>query len=343
MSPGLTNPAISYLWDQDRASALANNVDISKMGFTKTTPLNDLEKFSSDYGANVLDELTTEGQIIPVMTTGKGNDKGYAVVEYSNKIPVTKLAYDWLMKEQSIAGADSNVKIALKNYANGIKKLRKGAIKRRNIEALKVFTLGLAGTGTLTPNGQQLFSATHPYLQGLTIPLTFRNILGGSFGTANGAFNATRLQNMLDIHNIELRLGNGDIVEEPDSYLLMTGRALKTTARSVLNTKGNKANPMAGTGSNANLLNTFDFDGNTVELFVNPWLGQYDNNNTQIGSNTQYYLLNIQQLQDAQALRVINLDNGEADIWEDKNTKTMYTSYYESYDMDHFGAESFAT
>jgi hypothetical protein len=334
------NPAISWLFDQDKVSSQYKEGMIEAMGFVKTTPLNPNQTFSTDYGAVTLDSIG-EGAIIPVMTTGKGADKGFEIIEYANKIPVTKLAYDWLNKSQSLAGADSNVKMELQKFADGIKKLRNGAIKRRNQEALQVLTKGLEGTGTVTPNGTQLFAANHPYRQGLKVPLTYRNVLGGAYGTLNDDLNATSLQFALNIQNSELRLGNGDRPEQPEAYKLLVGRPLQTTARSVLNSPKNGRNPYAGTGNNPELRNTFDFDGNRVELMVNPFLGSADNNNETIGTGTTWFLLNADGIRDAKALRVMNLDNGEADMWEDKNTKTMYTSYYESYDMDHYGAESF--
>lgn len=336
----LMNPAISFMFDQDRVSAQYEESIINNMGYTKTTPLNPNEKFSAEVGAPVLDQIS-EGQQIPVMTTGKTNDKGYTIKEFSDKIPVTKLAYDWLMTSKPIQSADSTVKAALAQFAKNIEKLRKGAIKRRNYQALKVWTDGIAGTGTLTPSGQQLFSATQPYKQGLQTAATFRNVLGGAYGTLNDNLTATSLQNALDIQSGELRLFNGDWVQQPEAYRLTTSRPNQTVARSVLNSPKNGRNPYAGTGSNSELRNTFDFDGNRVVLDINPYLGQADNENVTIGTNAYWFLSNVEALREAEALRVINLDDGEADIWEDKNTKTKYTSYYESYDFDHYGAESY--
>lgn len=82
-----------------------------------------------------------------------------------------------------------------------------------------------------------MFASTHPFNRALSGAMgTYRNILGGSFGTADDGLDATSLQLAIDIHKTELKTYIGDRVGMPQTYILVVGRGLATTARNILNT-----------------------------------------------------------------------------------------------------------
>lgn len=329
-------PELVSLFDQNITSAEFPEGIIAKMWYVTDNPFNPNQTYSYTYGAIELDEVD-EGALTPLLTTGKGKEKGFTVKSYRNKIPVTKEMADWLEKSGSLAGADSSVKQAFATFARNYKALIKWGIKKKNIQATKVFVDGLNGVGTTTANGQQLFSTAHPFLQGISIASTFRNVLGGSFGTQDKALDATHLQHALNLHKTGLRLNNGDRTMRPTKYNLMCGYGLETTARWVLN----DGSMYAGTGSNANLLNTFNFNNNMVELVANPVIGMYDKTNVQVGLDTHRYLVNSEAAQEAGAMRHIILNPGELTTWIDEDTGTRYVKFYESYAFDHYGMEAY--
>ncbi len=329
-------PELVALFDQNITSAEFPEGIVSSMWYVTDNPFNPNQTYSYTYGAVELDEVD-EGALTPLLTTGKGKEKGFTVKSYRNKIPVTKEMSDWLEKSGSLAGADSSVKQAFQTFARNYKALVKGGIKAKNIAATKVFTNGLNGVGTTTMNGQQLFSTAHPFLQGISIASTFRNVLGGSYGTQDDDLNATSLQHALNLHKVGLRLNNGDRTMRPTKYTLMCGYGLETTARGVLN----DGSMFAGTGSNANLLNTFNFKNNTVELLAHPVIWMYDKTNTQIGLDSHWYLVNAEAAREAAALRHIVLNPGELTTWIDEDTGTRYVKFYESYAFDHYGMEAY--
>lgn len=330
-------PELKYVFDQNITSAEFPEGVISDMGYITDNPLNPNQTYSFTYGAVELDEVD-EDALTPLLSTGKGKEKGFTVKYYKNKIKVTKEMSDWLKTSTSLAGADSSVKKMFADFVRNYKTLIKGGIKAKNIAATKVFTNGIAGTGTTTMNGQQLFSTAHPFLQGISIASTFRNVLGGSFGTQNDDLNATSLQYALDLHKTGLRLNNGDRTMRPSAYTLMTGFGLETTARSVLN----DGSMFAGTGSNPELRNTFNFKNNTVKLLTHPVIGMYDKTNTQIGTDAYWFLLNTEAAREAQALRHIVLNPGEISTRVDDDTGAQYVKFYESYAFDHYGMEAYA-
>lgn len=332
---------LSYLFDQNITSAEFPENVISQMGYITDNPLNPNQTYSFVYGAIELDEVT-EQELTPLMPTAKGKEKGFTVKEYANKIKVTKLMRDWLMNYKPLTGADSSVQMEVKRFGDNYVALRKGGIKKKNQEATLVLTNGFAG-GTLTFNGQQLFSASHPFLRGLVTASTFQNVLGGSYGTLNDELNATSLQYAIDLHKSGLVLNNGDRVARPsDGYTLFVGFGNEKNAQNVLNTDSNNVNSAyAGTGNNANLMNTFNFKNQKINLLASPVIGQYTSAGVQIGTDAYWYLINSQMAREAAALRHIVLNPGEISSWVDEDSGNMYIKFYESYAFDHYGLESY--
>jgi hypothetical protein len=186
-----------------------------------------------------------------------------------------------------------------------------------------------------------LFSASHPYGQGINAG-TFQNVLGGTgLGTLNGVLNATNLQGALQVQKTQLRMQNGDRVDTPSKYILLVSRANAVTARSILNTAGNQVGVYAGTGSNAALLNTFSYQGNTVEIMELPYLGGKDKSGNTIGSDAMWFLLNAEGAEMARAMRKITLWDAEFGTYVNESNKKSFVTVDMAFTVDHFGAEAF--
>ena len=185
-----------------------------------------------------------------------------------------------------------------------------------------------------------MFSAAHPYGNGANAG-TFRNILGGSFGTADDDLNAISLQFALDIQKAELRLQNANLVNTPSKYLLLVSRSLSQVAREILNTAGNQVGVYSGTGTNAAQLNTFSFKGNIVEIVEMPQLGMTLKDGTAVGTGDYWFVLNAENAQLAAAMRMITLYDAEVEVYENHSNKNSYVSIDLGFAVDHYGAESY--
>jgi len=161
------NPLITDLFDQDMASFQNNNDTVNKIGLVETRALTPDQQFSIMIGAYELSEIQ-EGEDLPMTSVGKGNNKGFQIVQYGNQIPITKLFRKWIESAQTLDGADSSVKAEWIRLSSNIKALMRGQRKRKNIVAAQLLTEGWIdtnayGPGSATPYGEPLFSASHPY------------------------------------------------------------------------------------------------------------------------------------------------------------------------------------
>lgn len=340
----ILNPLISDIFDADKTSFEINNDITAKLGIKETRALTPDQKFRQTIGAYELDAIG-EGEDFPTMQTGFAKEKGFAVTVYANQIAITKLFKKWIESAQSLRGADTSVQKEWATLAENIRALRYGRVKTMNIVSTELFSLGFAvvatnGPGSATAYGQPLFSASHPYGSGVTAG-TFQNVLGGSYGTLNDDLNATSLQAALNVHKQSLRMQNGDRIDTPSKYILLVPRALAVTARSLLNTAGNQVGVYAGTGSNASLLNTFSYQGNTVEIMELPYEGGKKKNGTTVGSDTQWFLLNAEGAEMASAMRKITLWDAEFGTYTNDSNKTSYVTVDMAFTIDHFGLEAF--
>jgi hypothetical protein len=141
----LLKPELQALFTEDTVSGEYPEGVIEAMGYVKTQVLNPKGEFASIYGTPELDEIT-EGQNLPELPTGKSTGKGYQIKQFGDKIPVSKLMYDWLKQAGTLEGADSSVKQEFVNFSQNFRALKKAAIKSRNYEATRVLTEGWVGT-----------------------------------------------------------------------------------------------------------------------------------------------------------------------------------------------------
>ena len=151
---------------------------------------------------------------------------------------------------------------------------------------------------------------------------------------------ATSLQWALDNHKTALRLQNGDFVgNAAGKYELRVPRALEQAARVILQQANDTKFMFAGTGSNANLLNTFTFKGNIIELKVIEPRGRTLKDGSTLGSSTLWCVVNPEGLQEARALKHITLWGDNVETHYDFDTKNYFASIDLSFAVDHYGAQ----
>jgi hypothetical protein len=149
---------------------------------------------------------------------------------------------------------------------------------------------------------------------------------------------ATNLATAIEKH-IAIRLENGSRVKQPrmEGYTLFVSPGKELAARVILNDNSK----FAGTGTNANLGNQFMFEGSKVNLEVMDKLADYDKNGTIIGSATQWFLVNMPALKEAEALKFIRLCSPLVKQYINNETDQSIVDVRNGYAVDHFGAEYF--
>lgn len=339
------NPELVDIVNESTVSALEQDAErvVNDMSFYMQKPLNPHQKISVKLGARELSELE-EGQVLPLIDSGKWPDKGMLVKAYGGMKSTTKLAHDWANSTKTLEWASPSVQQAVGDFVEWIKDLKAGASMDKAIEATALLTSWFANTaanwpGSLTPGGQFLFDTDHPYTGwggG-----TFRNVLGWDFWTLNDGLDATALQYAIDILKTETKTQRGHKIIKPDVYTLLVPTELEVTAGSILNTAGTSAGIYAGTWSNANLINTFYFNGNKVRFVSNPYIGHTTNEKWTLGAATNWFVINGRWMKDQRGLRYIVLNEGELETFYDPKTKDYFVSYYHACAIDHYGAEAY--
>ena len=327
----LMDPMVTKVVDQMNLERKATAAK-AKLWFVDTKPLSENETYGSVNGVNelpkILENWTKEEMLLSV-----GPTKGYSIVEYGSKITSSFLFWEWLKTAQTLKGASDDLRAEFVNQAKKTKKLLQAADMWVEIECTKVFAKGFAITaakwpGSATPKGLPLFSASH------TIYAT-----GGTFSNLEtGALTATNLATAIGKH-IAIRLENGSRVKQPrmEGYTLFVSADKELAARVILNDNSK----FAGTGTNANLGNQFMFEGSKVNLEVMDKLGDYDKDGNIIGSTTQWFLVNMPALKEAEALKFIRLYSPLVKQYMNNETDQSIVDVRNGFAVDHFWAEYF--
>ena len=250
----------------------------------------------------------------------------------------SKLFMEWLKKGESIRNAmDSSIQAELRKLAEDVARLVDGATLTANIQMAKIFAnAGVAtnayGFGSASPDGVALIATNHVIKK---TGLTWSNRL------APGAvLNATNLQLAINRFKTTIKTANGYSMRTADVYTLLVPRALETTARTILNSGNNMAGMFAGTGSNANLLNQFAFEGNKIELVVVDMLGEPDENGVAIGNTAMWFLMDKAYALRYKAFRMFTLWSNEVDNYFDKSTKSYIVDITTGLGFDHYQPEA---
>jgi len=337
----ILNWLLADIIEQDKLSYAYQETLKANMLFKETKALNPEQKFSEAVWAYETDEIV-EWQSLPVIDVEKGPDKWFEVIPYGNKLKITKLFMKWLETNQTIETADSYIQSYYQKLAWAMINLNKGAIKRANIQMIKILSEGRVATNpygawSATAYGKALFANNHPIMDSTS---SFSNLLDGSWQTADKALSATSLQWALDNLKVRVRLQNGDFVDNQAwVYELRVPRALEQTARTILQSKNNTRYMFAWTGTNSALLNTFDFDGNKVELKVLPTLWATDKNGATIWASTYWYVVNPEAIKLTNGFRFITLWDKNIESHYDFDTKNYFSSIDMAFGVEHIWAQ----
>lgn len=256
---------------------------------------------------------------------------------YGLRTKCSKLFMEWVKKGADVRNAmDSSVQAEIKKLTEDVSRLLDGATMTANIQMAKIFANGGLATASYghsspSPDGVALFSASHVVKK---TGATFSNKMAGS-----STLSAVNLQTALGMFKTTIKTSNGYSMRNADVYTLLVPRALEQTARVILNGTGNNAGIFAGTGNNATLLNTFNFEGNKVELVVLDMLGEPDENGTTIGTATQWFLMDRAYALRYKAFRMFTLWSNEIESEYDFDTKSFAVDLTTGLGFDHYQPE----
>lgn len=317
-----------------------------------TSPFNvGLEDELAKLGITMGDALTPKGEITSIVTGGflqkidedapaplmqqiQGWTSLYQMETYATKHKVTKLFLEWLKAGARMEGNDSSVTTEILRFKDAVQQMVADSKYTVNAIATKLFTDGFSvtapfGAGSPAGDGKALFASDHIVKK---TGATFSNVIPAwSFLTA------TTLEAAIQQYKTTIYSQNGRRIRTPDIFTLLVPRALETTARKILNSGGDQAGVYAGTGSNANLLNVFSFQGSKVRLVILDMIGEDYFGATIGGTNGEkmWFLLNDEYARQTGAFRMFRLWDNEITVWKDDETDSMYTKLTTHFGMQH--------
>lgn len=331
----ILNPVIQEIINQNQAQVGLED-QMTKLGFVMGDALTPDGEITGMVGPEPL-RLMDEDGLAALVTIQQGWTKKYQLQEYGLKHKCTKIFSKWIEQGAQMNGADSSVLIELNKFKEAIERLVQGAILTRNEVMTKVFANGFSvtaayGPGSAAGDGQPLFSASHIVKK---TGATFSNL-------CTGALSATTLESSIQQYKTAVYTMNGYRVKTPDVFVLMVPRALETTARKILNTPGSQSGIYSGTGTNANQLNVFSFQGSMVEIVVLDMLGELDADGNKIGganADAMWFLANREYNLKYKAFRVFQLWDKDVNMWKEDETDSIYTKITSYFTADHYNFE----
>lgn len=309
----------------------------AKLGFVIETPATPEGKITAKIGASPAQTIG-EDEEFPLISQEQGYEKSYKLNTSGARHKVTKTFAKWVENgAQHLAGADSSVVSSINEFKDGLMDLTDAIMMKLNVDMTKVLANGFVateafGAGSPSPDGVALFSASHVVKK---TGATYSNVI-------NALLTATSLEAAIEAYKTNIKMGNGFRVKTPDIFDLLVPRALETTARKILNSSGDQAGIYAGTGSNANLLNVFSFQGSKVRLVVLDLLGEPDENGVVIGGSdagTKWFLYNRELAQKLKAFRIFKLWDKEVDVYTKPETGSTFVQIGSHYGVEHYNPE----
>ena len=331
----ILSPLIQEIASQAEAQVGLED-EAAKYGFVLNNVLTPSGEITSMIGPEPAREFG-EDEATALATIEQGYSKGYRMKSYGLKHKCSKVFLEWINKGAQVEGADSSVKAELNAFKEKVQYLVDSIRLRMNIQMARVLAEGFSVTSAFGPgsaggDAKALFAADHPV----------KKFPGKSFSNvAGGALDATNLEGAIQKLKVTVKTGNNMSVKTAGVYTLLVPRALETTARKLLNTAGSQAGIYAGTGSNANLLNTFSFEGSAVEIVVLDMLGEDDGTGSPVGGSkaaTMWFLLNKEYSLRYKSLRLNKLWDKEISMWKDDETDAVYTKVTAHFEADHYDA-----
>jgi hypothetical protein len=334
----ILSPLIQEIANQSEAQVGLES-QAEKFGFVMGDALTPKGEITAMVGPEPLRKIDEDG-IAPLVTLMQGYSKGYAMDTYAIKHKITKVFMEWLKKGSSMVGVDSSVAAELGKFKEAIQNMVYGSELTMNELITRTFTDGFSvtaayGAGAPSPDGVALFSASHVVKK---TGATFSNLISaGSFLTA------VTLEAAIQSYKVNVKTPNGYRMKTPDIFDLLVPRALETTARKILNSNGDQAGVFAGTGSNANLLNVFSFQGSKVRLTVLDMVGEIGMDGSTIGganADAMWFLMNKEYALKYKAFRIFRLWDNEITMYTNDETKSMFTDISMHVGVEHFNCEA---
>lgn len=342
----ILSPLIEEIASQREAQVGMEN-QMAELGFVVHNVRKPRKEITSIIGTTA-SQPVSEDEALKIKAIEQGYSKSYDLQEYGNVHRCTNTFWKWIEAGATDAGMTSDVQDELDTLKEYIEGLVDGDTLRQNIEMAQVYAKGgLAtsafGAGSPAGDGVALISTAHVVK---STGATYSNRMA-----AGKVLTAATLTEAIQKFKTAIKMDNGYSVKTAKVYTLYVSRALETAARVILNSTSDQAGMFAGTGSNANLLNTFNFDGNRVELVVVEMLGEPDGSgitDSVVGGTTaiaatMWFLVNKEELMKYKGLRMIKLPNWSREIrmWEENNPHAYYVSVDNYFSFDHFGAYPF--
>lgn len=311
--------------------------EAAKYGFTVGQVVTPNGVITSMVWPEYLPEINEDGEA-PLITLTQGYEKGYELKGYGAATKTTKLFIEWLSAAKTMNGVDSSVSIELNKFKENMVRLMRSSKRTINREFANLLGKGFSVTAAFwpwsaSPDGVALFSASHVVKSDGS---TYSNLRAA-------ALSANELEAAIIAYKTTVKAASGFRIDTPSMFTLLVPRALETTARKILNSSGDQAGIYAGTGSNANLLNVFSFQGSKVELVVLDMLGETDKAGGKVGganADAMWFLLNKEYALEYGAFRIFTLWNDEVETWYEPKTSSHFTKLTSWWGIDHYNPES---
>lgn len=334
----ILSPLIQEIANQSEAQVGLES-QAEKFGFVMGDALTPKGEITAMVGPEPLREIDEDG-IAPLLSLMQGFTKSYAMKTYAIKHKVTKVFLEWLKKGAHMQGVDSSVATELQSFKEAIDRMVKGSKLTLNELVTRTFTEGFSVTAAFgpwaaSPDGVALFSASHVIKK--TGGLYSNLIPAGSFLTA------TTLETAIQSYKTVIYTPNGYRIKAPEIFDLIVPRALETAARKILNSGGDQAGVYAGTGSNANLLNVFSFEGSKVRLTVLDMIGEVGMDGSIIGganADKMWFLMNKEYALDYKSFRIFRLWDNEITMFKNDETDSLFTKISCHFGVEHYNSEA---
>ena len=333
----LDTSLVDITTDADVMDTIQNYTNIkSALMFTETPFISKDQKYGHKVGPTELDRIN-EGENKKMKEVSFTPKKGFEIKERANKVAVGYLTYEYLKQSKTLDGANNNVLTEFANLADETKDLTMSDMLTKQYEMVRLLTAGFSetadfGPGSSTPNGNPLFYAAHPYLNGTA---TFSNTSSNPLTDAN-------LQTALTALKTGVRAQNGKFIGG-NEFTLVVGRALSVTARNILQTTGNTVGQFAGAGTTTTrdtLLNTFSYKGNIVHLVTLDMIGELLNDGTTLGNAFNWFVMNPTYIKKNKCLKYFELYPTKLKSYVNDDNDDMYVSVRSSCAVDHYWAEA---
>ena len=270
---------------------------MNELYFTDTTILGEKQEFGDVDPGNGLFE-SGELEKAKEVPMSFGNTKGVYQKIYKGKISVTGVFYDWMKSTESLEGANTDIQAKMLEKGKEMQYLLKNGEKTKAQIVTKVITEWESSNaanwpGSLTNDGQPLFSTVHPIARTGT---TQSNLVTAAIGT-----DAEKLAALETAVNLlrNMRLNNGDFCPTDGGFVLKTTIQGKLGWTRALNAEFGKS----GQGTNSEAVNIFTVQGFDVTIEALETLTTYDTDGNIIGDATSAYLMNPKYLREYEALK----------------------------------------